>query len=306
MRLATFAPTADAAPRIGALLDDDQVLEVRAAAIHHGQGTTPFPHTLLELLSDAPSLRAARATIEAAQHASADLRVAGLIHRAADVVWLPPIPRPGKIVCLGRNYREHAAEMGAEVLPYPVLFAKFSNTLLGHQQPLQLPAASDKVDYEAELMLVIGRTAKDVPPEHALEYVAGYTVFNDVSVRDWQRRTNEWLQGKSFDHTGPCGPVIVTADAISDPHNLDVTLRLNGTVMQQGNTSQFIFDIPAMLAYITTIMTLEPGDLIATGTPSGVGASRNPPVFLQAGDLVEITIAEVGTLITPVVAAQGT
>ena len=233
----------------------------------------------------------------------ASLAREGLLYSSSDITFLPPIPRPGKIICLGHNYRKHIAEMGRQIPQYPVLFAKFANTLIGHRQPIVLPKVSQQVDYEAELALVIGRVGKDIPqtPE-ALSYLAGYTVFNDVSVRDYQKRTIQWLQGKTFDGTGPIGPALVTADEVSDPQSLDITLRLNGEVMQHANTNDFIFDIPTILSYVSQIMTLEPGDIIATGTPSGVGDARQPQVFLKPGDVVQVEIAQLGVLENPVVA----
>jgi acylpyruvate hydrolase len=234
----------------------------------------------------------------------AEFTRAGLVYGANNVDFLPPIPRPGKIVCLGHNYRRHIAEMGSAMPEYPVLFAKFSNTLIGHSQPIVLPKVSQMVDYEAELALVIGRRGKDIPQtQEAFTYLAGYTIFNDVSVRDYQRRTVQWLQGKTFDGSGPIGPALVTSDEVADPNAFDVMLRLNGEVMQQANTNDFIFDIPTILAYISQIMTLEPGDIIATGTPSGVGSARKPPVFLKAGDRVQIEISGLGMLENPVVSS---
>jgi acylpyruvate hydrolase len=196
--------------------------------------------------------------------------------------------------------------MGSPLPQYPVLFAKFATTLIGHRRPIVLPKVSNQVDYEAELALVIGRTGKDIPKtQAAFDYLAGYTIFNDVSVRDFQKRTVQWLQGKAFDGTGPIGPALVTADEIRDPHALDITLRLNGEVMQHANTGDFIFDIPTILSYISEIMTLEPGDIIATGTPSGVGYARQPQVFLKPGDVIQVEIAELGVLENQVIASQG-
>lgn len=229
----------------------------------------------------------------------------GLIYAQEDVTFLPPIPRPGKIICLGHNYRKHIMEMGRQMPQYPVLFAKFANTLIGHRQPIVLPKVSQKVDYEAELALVVGKGGKDIPQTAAaLDYLAGYAIFNDVSVRDYQKRTIQWLQGKTFDGSGPIGPALVTADEVKDPQALDLTLRLNGEVMQHANTSDFIFDIPTILAYISQIMTLEPGDIIATGTPSGVGDAREPQVYLKPGDVVQVEIAELGMLENAVVAPR--
>lgn len=226
----------------------------------------------------------------------------GLAYPAAQVEFLPPVPCPGKIICLGHNYRRHVLEMGHDLPQYPVIFAKFANTLLGHRQPIILPAISTMVDYEAELVVVVGRPGKNIKLEAAFDYIAGYTIFNDVSVRDYQRRTSQWLQGKTFDGSGPLGPALVTADEVSQPQTLDITLHLNGQVMQHSNTADFIFDIPTIIHFLSQIMTLEPGDLIATGTPSGVGFARNPQVFLKPGDVVQVEISELGLLENQVVA----
>ena len=230
----------------------------------------------------------------------------GLLYAVEDVSLLPPVPRPVKIVCLGHNYRHHIAEMGNPMPRYPVIFAKFANTLIGHRQAIVLPKVSQMVDYEAELALVIGRRGKDIPTTaEAFDYVAGYTIFNDVSVRDYQKRTVQWLQGKTFDGSGPIGPALVTADEIRNPNSFEVTLRLNREVMQHASTNDFLFPIPTILSYLSEIMTLEPGDIIATGTPSGVGSARQPPVFLKPGDIVQIEISELGLLENPVVAPSG-
>jgi acylpyruvate hydrolase len=258
-----------------------------------------LPPTLLELLAAGDrAMRAARAALTYAsepQNLDALARL-GLATPVEQTNFLPPVPRPGKIICLGRNYRAHAEELGNQPPDYPVLFAKFANALVGHQHPIVLPAVSTQVDYEAELGVVIGRRGKAIPREKAMDYVAGYTPFNDISVRDFQRRTVQWLQGKTFDSTGPVGPALVTFDEIADPHALDITLRLNGEVMQHSNTNQMIFDVPTIISYISQILTLEPGDLIATGTPSGVGAGRDPQVWLTPDDVVQVEIAQVGVL----------
>ncbi len=312
MRLVTFS--ANNGIHLGALIGE-QILDLPGAYLAW-QGMTQnsdtpstnrpdFPESVLALLQadDTTKARVTELLTFAAEHL-ADFTSASVVYETSAVSFLPPIPRPGKIVCLGHNYRRHIAEMGSAIPEYPVLFAKFSNTLIGHRQPIVLPKISQMVDYEAELALVVGRRGKDIPQtSEAFEYLAGYTIFNDVSVRDFQRRTVQWLQGKTFDGSGPIGPAIVTSDEIADPNSFDVTLRLNGEVMQQANTNDFIFNIPTILAYISQIMTLEPGDIIATGTPSGVGSARKPPVFLKAGDSVQIAISGLGTLENPVVAS---
>jgi acylpyruvate hydrolase len=311
MRLVTFS--ANKTIRLGALIGE-QVLDLPGAYSSWQQITqnsspstnTAFPDSVLSLLQASDETKAHAAdvlTFAADQEHLAQFTRSGLVYQPNDVSFLPPIPRPDKIVCLGHNYRRHIAEMGSAIPEYPVLFAKFSNTLIGHRQPIVLPKVSQMVDYEAELALVVGRRGKDIPQtQEAFTYLAGYTIFNDVSVRDYQRRTVQWLQGKTFDGSGPIGPAIVTSDEIADPNAFDVMLRLNGEVMQQANTNDFIFNIPTILAYISQIMTLEPGDIIATGTPSGVGSARKPPVFLKAGDRVQIEISGLGTLENPVTA----
>jgi 2-keto-4-pentenoate hydratase/2-oxohepta-3-ene-1,7-dioic acid hydratase in catechol pathway len=217
---------------------------------------------------------------------------------------MPPVPDPEKIICVGLNYADHAAESKMAVPAEPVIFNKLPSALAAAGQPIVLPEISRQVDYEAELVVVIGRQGKHVPAEQALAVVAGYTCGNDVSARDWQlgKPAGQWLLGKTFDTFAPCGPELVTPDEVGDPGQLDICLRLNGTVMQQSNTRQWIFSLPALIAYVSSVCTLKPGDLIFTGTPPGVGLGRQPPVFLQPGDTVEIEIARVGRLRNPLVA----
>ncbi len=224
---------------------------------------------------------------------------------AGDVTYLPPVPDPHKIVCLGLNYRDHAAETGKAIPTEPVLFSKYASALIGHDDAIVLPSVSKQVDFEAELVIVIGKRGRHLTTENAMEHVAGYTIGHDVSARDWQYKPDQkqWMVGKTFDTFAPTGPVIVTVDELNDPHNLSIQLRLNGTTMQDSNTSQMIFDVPAILVYLTQVFTLEPGDLIFTGTPPGVGAARKPPVFLKAGDVVEVEIEKVGLLRNHVVNA---
>lgn len=213
----------------------------------------------------------------------------------------PPIPDPDKIVCLGLNYADHAAEAKMAIPEVPVLFAKFRNSLVGPYSPIVLPRNSTAIDYEAELAVVIGRTCKDVTEKDALSYVAGYTIMNDVSARDLQMRTPQWTAGKALDTFAPMGPGIVPASEIPDPQNLEVITRLNGQERQHGNTSKMIFSVAKAIEFVSSIMTLVPGDIIATGTPSGVGFIQNPPIFMREGDLVEIEIERVGRLANKVV-----
>jgi 2-keto-4-pentenoate hydratase/2-oxohepta-3-ene-1,7-dioic acid hydratase in catechol pathway len=210
--------------------------------------------------------------------------------------WLPPVHRPEKIICIGLNYRDHAAESGMDLPKEPVFFNKYNNALVGASGPVILPSNATQVDYEAELAVVIGRSAKRVSQEKAMEFVAGYTVMHDVSARDWQFRTGQWVSGKTFDTFAPIGPYLVTPDEIPDPHALNIRLTLNGSVMQDSNTQNLIFRIPALISYLSHIFTLVPGDIISTGTPPGVGFARKPPVFLKDGDLVEISVENIGIM----------
>jgi 2-keto-4-pentenoate hydratase/2-oxohepta-3-ene-1,7-dioic acid hydratase in catechol pathway len=215
---------------------------------------------------------------------------------------LPPVLDPQKIICVGLNYADHAAETGAKVGDEPVIFCKFPTTLIGHRQPIVLPAASTQVDYEAELVVVIGSEARNVSREAAWQHVAGYCCGHDVSARDWQKGKpgGQWLLGKSFDSFAPLGPCLVTRDEVPEPGNLAIELRLNGQTMQNSNTNQLIFRIDYLVSYLSQVCTLLPGDLIYTGTPPGVGMARQPPVFLQPGDEVEVLIEQVGVLSNPV------
>jgi 2-keto-4-pentenoate hydratase/2-oxohepta-3-ene-1,7-dioic acid hydratase in catechol pathway len=217
------------------------------------------------------------------------------------VALLPVIPHPGKFLCVGRNYKEHAEETGSAAPTTPVLFARYATSLVAAGQPVIRPKVSDQLDWEGELAVIIGRRCRHVAPERALEMVAGYSLFNDVSVRDYQYRGQQFTAGKNFEGSGPFGPYLVTKDEVPDPHMLDLETTVNGERMQQSNTSKMIFDIPTLIAHITEWTILEPGDVIATGTPSGVGFARKPPRFLKAGDTVSVTITNVGTLMNPVI-----
>ena len=223
-------------------------------------------------------------------------------HDPAVCTLLAPVPDPGKIVCVGLNYRDHAREIGAELPAVPILFSKFATSLVGPHAAIALPAISDEVDYEAELVVVIGARARNIEPDQAMNHVAGYTVGNDISARDWQLKKpgKQWMAGKTFDTFAPLGPELVTSDEVADPHALGIRLRLNGQTMQDSNTGELAFRIEALVAHCSTLFTLEPGDLIFTGTPPGVGMARTPPVWLQAGDLVEVEIDGLGTLINSV------
>jgi 2-keto-4-pentenoate hydratase/2-oxohepta-3-ene-1,7-dioic acid hydratase in catechol pathway len=221
---------------------------------------------------------------------------------AAGVRLGPPVARPGKLVCLGKNYAAHAAEFGSAVPTTPVFFSKATTALNGPCDPVVLPRGSKRVDGEAELALVIGRATRRVTEAEALTCIAGYTILNDVTDRDAQREGQQWFRGKSADTFAPLGPFLVTPDEISDPHNLRVTQRVNGQLLQDDTTQQMLFKIPFLIAFFSAAITLEPGDIIATGTPSGIGSARQPPVLLHAGDVMEVAIDGLGAQRNPVVA----
>lgn len=206
------------------------------------------------------------------------------------------VQNPGKIICVGHNYKEHILEMGRELPSHPVIFAKFSNTILGPQDDIPFYPISEQLDYEAEFTFVIGKQAKNVSEEDALDYVAGYTITNDVTYRDIQRRTLQWLQGKTVDGSAPMGPYLVTADELPDPSGLGVVLTVNGEVRQKTNTANFVFSVQKLIAFLSNLMTLEPGDVVLTGTPGGVGVAMDPPTFLKHGDVVRIEIDKIGVL----------
>jgi 2-keto-4-pentenoate hydratase/2-oxohepta-3-ene-1,7-dioic acid hydratase in catechol pathway len=221
---------------------------------------------------------------------------------AGSVSLLAPVPRPPKLICIGLNYRDHAAEGKNPIPDVPTIFAKFQTAITGHKHPIILPKSSTKSDYEAELAVVIGKGGRHIAETDWRKHVFGYTITNDVSARDFQSATSQWMIGKTFDTFAPIGPAIVTADEIEDPHNLKISLSLNGEVMQDSNTSNLIFGVPRLISYLSSVFTLESGDIIATGTPAGVGFARKPPRWLRPGDECRIEIQGLGELVNPVVA----
>lgn len=294
MRLVTYE--LNGSWRAGVLVDE-WVVDAAAASTHlpfHDWTTTrtiiqaPFEQRLA-------LAQAARDLAQATPHSDAVFPLT-----AAQLG--PPIPNPDKIICMGLNYRSHAEEAGFAPPTVPILFAKYPNALVGSDNPIVLPGVSEQVDYEGELAVVIGRKCKGVNAAAALDYVAGYMAFNDVSARDLQFRSGQWLSGKTLDTFAPCGPALVV-DEIADPQALRLTTRLNNQMVQDGHTQHMIFSIAESIAYISQLITLEPGDIITTGTPDGVGFKRNPPLFLKAGDVVEVEIERIGILRNPVAAA---
>jgi 2-keto-4-pentenoate hydratase/2-oxohepta-3-ene-1,7-dioic acid hydratase in catechol pathway len=229
----------------------------------------------------------------------------GLLTPFASARLRAPIARPAKITCIGLNYADHAREQGVEPPESPIYFLKSSNTICGPGDAITLPPNSTQVDYEAEFAVVIGKGGKGIPEEKAYEHVAGYMILNDVSARDMQFGDKQWYRGKSCDTFAPIGPWIVTADEVPDPHNLRISLTLNGETMQDSNTSNLIFKVPYLVSYFSQAVTWEPGDLVSTGTPPGVGVFRDPKVFLKPGDTVSVTVERLGTLTNPVVGPKG-
>jgi 2-keto-4-pentenoate hydratase/2-oxohepta-3-ene-1,7-dioic acid hydratase in catechol pathway len=260
------------------------------------QSVNPMlPISLRQLLEMGPTVLTA--VEQAARHPNATR------YERAGVKLLPPIPDPPKIICMGLNYIDHAKESGAPIPKEPVLFSKYATALIGHDDAIVLPRVSSEVDYEAELVIVVGKRGRHISAEQAMDYVAGYTIGHDVSARDWQLKKDgkQWMVGKTFDTFAPTGPVLVTKDEVPDPHRLAIRLRLNGEIMQNSNTSQMIFSVRATLAYLSQVFTLQAGDLIFTGTPPGVGFARKPPVYLKPGDVAEVEIEGLGILRNPVV-----
>jgi 2-keto-4-pentenoate hydratase/2-oxohepta-3-ene-1,7-dioic acid hydratase in catechol pathway len=234
--------------------------------------------------------------------AGATPKPTGTSYDLASVKLLAPIPRPPKLICIGLNYRDHAAETKMEIPIVPTVFNKFPNVVIAPGAPIVLPKVSTKPDYEAEFAFVIGPGGRHIPADRAMEHVFGYTMVNDVSARDFQLATTQWLMGKTFDTFAPMGPWLVTKDEIADPHALDISLEIGGEILQKSNTRELIFKIPELIAYISTVVTLEPGDVVSTGTPAGVGSARKPPRWLKPGEEVIVRVAGLGELRNPVVA----
>jgi len=270
-----FASCAHGGRRFAALVDGDVVRPLRDVGELGEQ--TPS-----ELLADPP--------------------LSGEELALADVDLRPVVPRPGKVLCMGLNYRAHVDEGVFDVPDYPVLFPKFADALIAAGDPIRVPPESEAVDFEAELAFVVGRRVRRVSGAEALAAVAGYTIANDVTMRDYQYRTHQWLPGKTWADSTPLGPFLVTPDEVGDPHALDISLELNGTRMQQASTRQLIFDVPTIIATISEFVALAPGDVVLTGTPSGVGYRREPKVLLADGDRVVVDIERVGRLENPVAA----
>jgi 2-keto-4-pentenoate hydratase/2-oxohepta-3-ene-1,7-dioic acid hydratase in catechol pathway len=252
-----------------------------------------------------PAMAAAAEALELTGGLPAEqLQRRGLLMSSDEVEFSPVAPAPQRILCVGRNYRAHAEETGRAIPDHPIFFVRFPSSLVGHRQPLIVPAVSERLDWEGELAVVIGRPARHLKPQDAASVIAGYSIFNDGSVRDYQHHGTQWTAGKNFAASGSFGPYLVTADEVGNPADLTVVTRVNGAVMQEASTAGLIFGIPELLAYITQWQALEPGDVIATGTPAGIGNARKPPVFLRAGDEVTVSIDTLGRLVNPVADEQ--
>jgi acylpyruvate hydrolase len=304
MKLVSFSYEGNT--RIGAM-NGEQVIDLHYAyrtmlesegVIRAAQVAEAFvPANMVEFLQGGEeSMALARKAIDFVQSHAADSFTYKITHNVTGVKIEAPVLNPGKMICVGHNYREHILEMGRGLPDFPVVFAKFSNTIVGPQDDIPFYPVSEQLDYEAEFAFVIGKRAREVSQADALAYVAGYTIANDVTYRDVQRRTLQWLQGKSVEGSAPMGPWLVTADELRDPSGLEVVLTVNGEQRQRSNTANLVFGVPYLVEFLSGLMTLEPGDVILTGTPGGVGVARDPQVFLKDGDVVRIDIDKIGTL----------
>jgi 2-keto-4-pentenoate hydratase/2-oxohepta-3-ene-1,7-dioic acid hydratase in catechol pathway len=302
MRIVTFTPKSSpsSSPRAGALLPDGVHVLNFAVAV---DASADVPLLAWFDLGDEwlPKARQIHDQL-AGNMARVETLPRGSVLPLSDLAIGAPVPRPGKLICVGLNYKDHAAESNMPVPKSPVTFSKYVTSVIGPGQPIVLPAVSSQVDYEAELAVVIGRRARHIPIEKAWDYVLGYMNLNDVSARDLQFADGQWQRGKSCDTFAPMGPAIVTRDAAGDPHRLRIQIRVNGTTLQDSSTEQLIFGIDHVVSFLSQTVTLEPGDVIATGTPPGVGFARKPPIFLKPGDVVEVEVEGLGVLSNPVIA----
>lgn len=302
MHLVTFER--DHQPGIG-LEVGGRIVDLKAGFIALRGGTSSakqeadflFPPSMVEFLSRGEvSLNPAREVDEASKEGRQVLMEPPASWAFHEVRLLAPVLNPHKIICIGLNYRDHCEENNQPIPEKPIIFAKFPNAITGPDSSILLPRISKKVDYEAELAVIIGKKGKRIPEDKALEYVAGYTCANDVSARDLQFGDGQWVRGKTLDTFLPLGPYLVTPEEIPDPHHLAIRCTVNGQVLQDSNTRHLIFNIPKLIAFISQAITLQPGDLISTGTPAGVGAFRKPPIFLKPGDKVTVSIERIGDL----------
>lgn len=270
--------------RVGAMIDDETLADLTPSVLPLG-------------LTSAEILRCYDLQTDFVTPASEAVATGQLRTFNVDEVFIhSPVPRPGKVICIGLNYRNHAIESGMDIPTSPIIFSKFVTSVVGPETDIIIPNGSEQTDFEAEFAVIIGRRAKNVSAADAMDYVFGYTNCNDVSARDFQFADGQWQRGKSCDTFAPLGPYAVTKDEIADPHNLSIKFRLNGETRQDSTTAELIFRIPELIEFLTRSVTLEPGDIIATGTPPGVGFARKPPVFLKDGDVCEVEVEGLGIL----------
>lgn len=331
MRLVTYETGKKTQQRVGVVVPgtgpgSERILDVAGLLRLLGNGGMP------RQIKASPSFKKSRDTLLASPRAAGDmialLQAGSKFHRALDrtaralaryedgagkaklkslfrpldqVRLKAPVPQPKKIIAVGLNYADHAAEQGRTPPEKPVYFGIYANAVIGPGEDIELPPNSDQVDWEAELAVVMGRGGRNIPEERALDYVAGYTVYNDISARDMQFSDRQFFRGKGCDTFAPMGPWLATTDEVRDPHSLPISCRVNGTLMQSSNTSDLIFRIPFLISYLSRSMSWEAGDILSTGTPGGVGKFRNPPIFLKAGDSVSVTVGKIGTLTNSVV-----
>ena len=315
MRLATFS--AGGTPRVGARTDGGQIVDLNAG-YYAARAAKGQPVTEAQANAAVPSemvafLGAGEAALEAARDvvtfvAEAGASVTGpwgarAVFQESEVRFLSPLLRPSKIIGIGLNYRNHAEEQGARIPKAPMIFAKFPSSLIGASEPIVYPKVTQQLDWEVELAFVIGKTGKDIAVERAFDYIAGYTIFNDMTARDIPLAERQWLRGKTPDAITPVGPYIVTRDEVPNPGDLGVKCWVNGELMQDSRTDQLIFDIPYLVNFLSASFTLEPGDIVATGTPGGVGFAREPAIFMNVGDRVKCEVEGLGTIENEVVAS---
>lgn len=300
--------------RIGAFIDEDTIIDLNYAYQAQLQSEGKYRYREIAEAFVPPAMEAflqgGKESLEIAKKATNfALEIPAyqhkLVYKKEEIKVEAPLNKPGKMICVGHNYRDHILEMGRELPSHPVVFSKFANTIIGPEDDIPYYPLSEQLDYEAEFAFVVGKQARNVLEEDALDYVAGYTIVNDVTYRDIQRRTLQWLQGKAVDGSAPMGPWLVTSDELTDPSGLEMVLTVNGEERQRSNTKNLVFTVQKLVTFLSNLMTLEPGDIVLTGTPGGVGVARDPQVFLKDGDVVTIEVDRIGVLKNKVALQQG-
>ena len=299
-KLATFE--SETGPHLGAVRDGI-IVDLTLAAAQLGLADAAWAQSSLALLEAGQAgLDGLTKLLALVEGMGADAaRQKAIVVDEAAVKLLPPLPRPPKILCVARNYGKHAAEAGRPLSEIPIIFARFTKTLVAQGGNVVVPKVSEQLDWEGELAVVIGKPGRYITRENAMQHVAGYSIFNDVTVRDYQFRVSQYTSGKNFSQSGPFGPYLVLADEVTDPHALDIKTRLNGELVQDGNTSEMVFDIPTIIEHLSEWLELEAGDVIPMGTPAGVGFTRQPPRFLRHGDVISVEVEGLGVLTNPVI-----